>query len=137
MSNPKKSLPVTTTRSVLVIIVASANSESSINPYLKASNQSKWSETGEFRYRRCIHAVSLLENGNVIVTGAGSGYYLHTTELFHSSTRNWTNGAMSNDGRGLNDDFAYSNTAELYDPMTGTWKFVASMPSPARLHAIV
>ena len=79
-----------------------------------------------------MHAVSLLKNGNVVVTGVGSGYYLNNTELFHPYTWNWTNGATLDDGRymhaavtlqngkvlvlgGINDALAYSNTAELYD----------------------
>lgn len=83
------------------------------------------------------HAISVLSNGNVLVSGghtSNSGdMYLNSTELYNSSTGIWTTASDMNfvrmmhaatvlvDGKvlvtgGYNTQDGYLNVSELYDP---------------------
>jgi Kelch motif/Galactose oxidase, central domain len=65
-----------------------------------------WSATGNLSVARASHKATLLADGKVLVTGGGSG----------------------------KDYWAGLDTAELYDPFTGTWRPTGTMNSPRSLH---
>lgn len=64
-----------------------------------------WSNTGPMKSRRLLHSATLLPNGNVLVAG------------------------------GADVGFPYSllSSAEIYDPLTGTWNWTGAMRTP-RFH---
>ena len=66
---------------------------------------SGWSHTGCLNEARAGHTATLLPNGKVLVVGGGP-----------------------------NDPYDWTNTAELYDPATGTWCYTASPSTPRRGH---
>src|ERR1035441_7015469 len=100
----------------------------------------RWTATGALKYGRYQHTATLLQNGKVLVAG-GTGYSPTTAaELYDPASRTWTTtGAMSTaraqhtatllpDGRvltaGGGSTFGLpppGPSAELYDPVTGTW----------------
>ena len=112
-----------------------------------------WKSTGNMALARGEHTATLLPNGNVLVAGGlGNGNSqignscTATAELFNRSTGQWTStGSMTvprgnhtatllPDGKVLvagglcSGGFIYpTNSAELYDPSTGTWKAAANM----------
>jgi len=117
-----------------------------------------WSyTTGNMSVARSDVTLTLLNNGKVLVaggaTGAGEGgTSLNSAELYDPSTGTFSltgnmtgaradhSAALLNDGRvlvagGRLDDtslagFHYLNTAEIYDPVTGTWSPTGSMATP-------
>jgi N-acetylneuraminic acid mutarotase len=112
-----------------------------------------WSFTGGLNVARRDHAMTLLPNGKVLVTGgldAADGL-LSSAELYDPATGTWTLAAgMSTarvshtatslgDGKvlvvgGLESDPVGAASAELYDPATGTWSTTGGMTSPRRWH---
>ncbi|NOT54729.1 MAG: hypothetical protein HOP18_09015, partial [Deltaproteobacteria bacterium] len=65
-----------------------------------------WSFTGSMKIPRGFHTATLLKNGKVLVVG-GSNY---------------------------SPQLAYLSSAELYDPVTGTWSLTGSMSVPRQWH---
>ena len=105
-----------------------------------------WTNTGSLNTGRVYHTATLLSNGQVLVVGGlHSSTYLASAELYDPTTGLWTftgslktaryshtatllpNGQVlvtgGNGAGGLGD---YLNTAELYDPTTGTWTYTAT-----------
>ena len=113
----------------------------------------KWTSTGSMALARGEHTATLLPNGDVLVAGGltnGNSQIgtscTATAELFNRSTGEWTStGSMTlprgnhaatllPDGKVLvagglcSGGFIYpDNSAEVYDPSTGTWKATRSM----------
>jgi N-acetylneuraminic acid mutarotase len=113
----------------------------------------KWAVSGSMTTARGSHTATLLPNGEVLAAGGvgnGSSPFapscIATAELYNPSTGQWTaTGSMSkprgnhtatllNDGSVLiaggfcNGGFTYpDNSAELYNPTTGTWKATGNM----------
>lgn len=98
---------------------------------------------------RARHTLSLLHSGKVLLAGGGDA----RCELFDPGTRAWTmTGALSahrsahsatvlGDGRvlvaggtDLTSGTSSLDTAELYDPLRGTWQPAAKLPAPRTGH---
>ena len=95
---------------------------------------------------RAAHTASMLTNGKVLVSGGYGNNYLNSAELYDPSSRNldsyWqhdlldeishtasvlTNGKVLVAGGYGVSNFSYMNSAELYDPSTGTWTATGNM----------
>jgi len=137
------------------VLVAGGGNASGFLPTAELYNPAtgKWTATGLMTTARGSHTATLLPNGEVLVAGGvsnGSSPWSNscatTAELYNPSTGQWTTtGSMTktrashtatllNDGSVLvagglcNGGGAYAdNSAELYDPSTGTWKATGSM----------
>ena len=120
-----------------------------------------WTPTGSMVEGRGYHTATLLPDGRVLVTGGRSnnsstGHALSSAELFDPVTGTWTPTASMSRGRayhtatllpdgrvlvagagidGVRVDVA--DTAELYDPATGTWTPTGSMTVPRAGQAAV
>ncbi len=140
-----------------VLVAGGAPSESnggalaSAELYDPATNT--WSFTGGLNGARRDHAMSLLPNGKVLVTGgidAAEGL-LSSAELYDPATGTWTlvagmsTARVSHTATSLGDgkvlvvggserDPVGAASAELYDPATGTWSTTGGMTSPRRWH---
>jgi N-acetylneuraminic acid mutarotase len=113
-----------------------------------------WSSTGSLNTPRVYHTATLLPNGKVLVAGGFDGglfdrnHALNSAELYDPATGTWSStgnlntvrlahtatllpggkvlvagGSADNDSRTNNN----LNTAELYDPATGTWSIAANL----------
>jgi hypothetical protein len=117
-----------------------------------------WSVTGSLNTARFWHTATLLPDGRVLV--AGGGRNLNTAELYDPNTGTWSITASLNTGRyrhtatplpdgkvlvtGGFTGFSTSgrcpcidfvtNSAELYDPATGTWGVTGNLNAERGLH---
>src|SRR5438309_3376082 len=112
-----------------------------------------WSYTGNLNTARWAHTATRLPNGNVLVAG-GRGrdvYFLKSAELFDPGAGTWSTSDNLNTTRGEHtatllpngkvlvaggkgncvssgcSAFPVLNSAELYDPSTGTWSSTGSL----------
>ncbi|MFC1727828.1 kelch repeat-containing protein, partial [Patescibacteria group bacterium] len=100
-----------------------------------------WAETGnllggEIYGDRTDHAATLLNNGQVLVAGGISDYYISSSQLYDPGTGTWREtGNLINDRRDhtltllhngkvllVGDSTDELSACELYDPVTGTWE---------------
>src|SRR5260370_4224785 len=113
-----------------------------------------WTSTGNLNTARAVHTTTLLPNGKVLVVGGGfdfpnsSGSFLKSAELYDTATGTWSYTGSLNTAR-----FGHSatllpngkvlvagsenncsgvnclnlNSAELYDPGTGTWSITGNL----------
>ena len=115
-----------------------------------------WSSTGSLSVSRTGATAVLLPNGKVLVAGGvsggccGTGFFTNTAELYDPETGSWTptgnmatarsfsnyerakllpNGKVLVAGEQTTGNVMLA-TAELYDPVTGTWSFTGSMATP-------
>ena len=123
----------------------------------------KWSFASNMSQARILHSVTLLKNGKVLVAGGGNGGYPNLTvvasaELFDPSSGKWTStnpmknarsfhtatmlpsGKVLTAGGARRDPFNplydYSlDSAEIYDPSTGTWTPTGSLTKARYMHA--
>jgi len=137
------------------VLVAGGGNATGFLPSAELYNSAtgKWSVSGSMTSARGGHTATLLANGEVLVAGGisnGSSPWspscTATAELYNPFTGQWTTtGSMTkprgnhtatllNDGTVLvagglcNGGFTYpDNSAELYDPSTGTWKATGNM----------
>jgi hypothetical protein len=114
-----------------------------------------FSATGSMNYARYIHTATLLPNGKVLVAGGDTavGIATATAELYDPTTgefsvtgslavaRDAHTATLLNNGKvlltgGLNANAGgiATATAELYDPVTGTFTATASMSGPREAH---
>jgi hypothetical protein len=120
----------------------------------------QWTPTGSMTVPRCVHTATLLDSGNVLVTG-GIDWITEevreTAEIYDAKTGRWAQrGKMHTprfnhravklpDGRVLvtggirayPDESQVVGSAEIYDPKTGAWRETAPMHSPRCSHAAV
>jgi hypothetical protein len=123
-----------------------------------AQSSGTWTSTGSLNTARTAHTATLLQNGQVLVTGGedASRNFLTSSELYNPATGKWTvtgntatprldhtatllpNGEVLVAGGylGVNSQYQplYTATAELYNPSTGTWKATGSMTVPRAFH---
>jgi Galactose oxidase, central domain/Domain of unknown function (DUF4214) len=118
-----------------------------------------WTSTGNLNNDHHNHTATLLPNGNVLVAAgascfSGYCYGSNSTELYDQAKRTWSISGALNDARaghtatllpngkvlvagGFNDDGEYStslNSAELYDPATGTWTGTGNLSTARNGH---
>src|SRR2546423_1611214 len=105
-----------------------------------------WTITGNLNTARFLHAVTLLPNGMVLITGGLDNTFNATrsAELYDSASGSWTATANLNTARYEHTDTLLANgkvlvaggsdssgnastSAELYDPVTGTWTVTGSL----------
>jgi N-acetylneuraminic acid mutarotase len=122
----------------------------------KTASSGTFTLTGSLNVARYNHTATLLQNGDVLVTGGlgVNGIYtsLASAELYNPSKSRWTlTGSMSvgrtaftatllANGKLLvagGSDYQIScyATAELYDPSNGQWALTGSMTQPRCLHS--
>lgn len=104
--------------------------------------QPHWVVTGSLNIARSHHTATLLQNGKVLVAGGRGTGVLDSAELYDHATGTWTvtghmamprighTATLLSDGRVLvaggdtsdaPPNFGRTDTAEIYDPATGTW----------------
>jgi|GEM_PF-6576510 len=118
-----------------------------------------WTPTGTLRRSRANHTATLLPNGKVLIAGGfssdpGAGF-LNSAELYDPATGSWTLTGSLNKARahhtatllpngkvlvvgGLNANGSSSEiikSAELYDPVTGTWTLTGELITARYRHA--
>ena len=113
-----------------------------------------WTPTGSMYTGRSNHTATLLADGRVLVAGGyGASGFLNSAEIYDPTSGTWSvTGSMSegraghtafllNNGKvlaaagmyqGSGDTFGKSS-AELYDPVSGTWSITGSLGT-ARMH---
>lgn len=112
-----------------------------------------WSATGSMSTGRMDHTATILADGRVLVAGGGLSRYgtpLASAELYDPATGNWAvTGSMSvaryfhaasrlpdqsvvvtGGERSYFDTNYQTSSVESYDPLSGTWRALASMNSP-------
>ncbi len=110
-----------------------------------------WSITGNLNTERFAHTATLLSSGKVLVAGSFTGTgFLNSVELYDPATGTWSSTGNLNTVRalhtatllangqvlvagGVNDigkPFNTLNSAELYDPATGTWSVTGKLNMP-------
>jgi N-acetylneuraminic acid mutarotase len=123
-----------------VLVAGGANNTSGTlsSAELYDSTLGVWSTTGALNNKREVHTATLLPNGNVLVVGGfdGTFSYLSSAELYVPTNGTWTTIAVTNtpleyhtatllpNGKvliaGGYDGISSTNSAELYDPGSGT-----------------
>jgi len=116
-----------------------------------------WTSTPPMQTRRALHSAALLGNGKVLVAGGRScdspppaacdfNFRTNTAELYDPATNSWsptgslvaprhtTSAVVLENGRVLipagfsaPDTHDTSNTADLYNPVTGTWSLTGNL----------
>ena len=102
---------------------------------------------------RIEHTATLLPDGKVLVAGGRNSAVLNSTELYDTVTRTWSRTGSLNRSRTLHTavllpngkvlvtggftssgppDFGITYTAELYDPVSGTWSYAADLDRQPR-----
>jgi len=109
--------------------------------------------TGSLNTARDSHTATLLSNGKVLVAGGVGGAYLTSAELYDPASGTWTATGSLNTARGqhtatllpdgkvlvaggtLNSNGNNSlASAELYDPVSGTWTATGSLTTARFVH---
>lgn len=124
------------------------------------SSTGRWATTGNMNAMRYVHTASVLANGKVLVVGGLASNrnnisMLNSAELYDPITGHWsltgnitvarywhtmsilTNGKVLITG-GVDvivGNTKPSNTAELYDPSTGSWTMTGNMTTARHSHA--
>jgi Tol biopolymer transport system component len=116
-----------------------------------------WSATGNLNTERALHTSTLLLNGHVLVAGGvgdfGDGRVTNSAELYDPATGTWSNTGTLNTGRDFHTATPLpggkvliaagffvagfpniTDSAELYNPVTGTWSHTTSLNSGRRFH---
>ncbi|WP_295585641.1 kelch repeat-containing protein [uncultured Lamprocystis sp.] len=112
-----------------------------------------WAATGQMTAARDLHTATLLPSGKVLVVGGEDRMYAQAAELYTPETGTWAAtdsmptprwghtatllpngkvlvaGGHCNCGGGSGD---YLASALLYEPATGTWSEIDSIPGPGR-----
>ena len=119
-----------------------------------------WSPTGPMTTPRFFHKATLLPSGKVLVTGGfkdEAGGALASAEIYDPATGNWTaiapmtfrrgrhTAVLMSSGKVLitggltnnNDTTSALDSAELYDPASGTWSSAGTMTGKRAQHIAV
>src|SRR5205807_8010904 len=135
------------------LAVAALNKSVAETPAWKATatQSGTWTATGSMNFARIVFTATLLTNGKVLVAGGFDGTAtLSSAELYDPATGLWTpTGSMTTprlghtatllqDGRvlvaggtiGCGCSCSALASAELYDPITGTWTLTGNMNTP-------
>ncbi len=115
-----------------------------------------WSSTGSLNVPRSGHTLTMLPNGNVLLSGGGGQHLpiaLNTAELYNPATGRWSytgsllkrrweetvtllsSGQVLVAGGGHPGRTKVFNSAELYHPATGKWNTTASLNTARRFHS--
>jgi len=141
---------------VILVVLVSMVISPTVNPgYASKVSSNDWTYTGDLSDAHWKGTATLLQNGQVLVTGGiGISGVTASAELYDPATGTWSSpGAMNTarqhhtatllpDGRVLvaggnpPDQQAFSS-AELYDPVTGTWSYTGSMNQARVFHSAV
>lgn len=120
----------------------------------------KWNATGSLNVPHAGHTATLLKDGKVLIAGGTDDLdrNLNTVELYDPQTGTWSITGSLNAVRGghkailLNngkvlvaagiektgfDDYINLDTAELYDPDTGTWRVTGSLNNAAEYNSAI
>jgi N-acetylneuraminic acid mutarotase len=124
---------------------------------LPSASAQTFTPTGSLNVARAGHQATLLVDGHVLVTGGydASGNAVAQAELFDPGSGTWTltgrnvfgrlehTATLLQDGRvlvaggvGALSACTPAGTAELYDPLTGSWSVTSSLLAPATSGAI-
>jgi N-acetylneuraminic acid mutarotase len=118
-----------------------------------------WTTTSSMGAERYLHTATLLQNGKVLVTAGGgtrsASGLSNSAELYNPATGTWANASSMSTPRfehtatllpngkvlvtgGSSGKFTHGtttlNSAELYNPQTGTWSITGSMNTARRNH---
>ncbi len=113
-----------------------------------------WSATGSLNVGRYEHTATLLRDGRVLVAGGdGDSGANPTAEIYDPATGTWTPTGSLNEarishtatllqdgrvliagGRDSSNPLLASASAEIYDPVTGTWTLAGSLTGARYLH---
>jgi N-acetylneuraminic acid mutarotase len=101
----------------------------------------KWQMTGSLNHARAQHTATLLADGRVLVAGGVDSADLDSAEIYDPRTAVWSETGNLNTARvfqsatllpsgkvliiGGSGDYDRTRTAELYDPVSGTWSYAA------------
>jgi len=139
---------------ILILVGLISAATPAVSPARLASAQvvgPSWSYTGNLNFARAVHTATLLPNGKVLVVGGRdfNGGVLNSAELYDPSTGMWSNTGNLNTSRfahaaallpngkvlviggyGVSHPLNILNSAELYDPATGTWSITGNLNTP-------
>ncbi len=116
-----------------------------------------WTPTGALNSGRFVHTATLLPDGKVLVAGGRAGLFaVASAELYDPASGSWTPTGSLNSGRYSHTATLLSNgkvlvaggfiftptmsggyaitSAELYDPVSGTWTTTGSLDQPRYHH---
>ncbi|MBA3723848.1 MAG: hypothetical protein H0W89_03050 [Candidatus Levybacteria bacterium] len=119
---------------------------------------SGWVNKGDLNVQRYLHTATVLSDGKVLVVcGGRNGTPIRQSEIFDPTTGNWTNSNNTLLSRryhtadlvrvseiteetnvliaGGIGGTEITNTAELYNPLSNTWKYASNMKNARLFHA--
>lgn len=144
---------------ITILALASLMSTAALMPIRPARAHmagGSWTITGSLGVARQGHTATLLKNGKVLVAGGISEGFLSSAELYDPATGTWSyTGSLNKprsfctatplpDGKVLvvggftnnnPPDFGITNTAELYDPSSGTWSLTGNLGDDRAWHS--
>ena len=120
---------------VVLIILISASS------MINAQNYGSWSEIDSMNIARVRHAMVVLPNGNILVSGSEADSIQSSAEIYDISTGNWRytnpmniprayhNLVLLKTGKVLAIAGYKERSCELFDPVSKTWSMTDSIPT--------
>ncbi|MEJ8815899.1 kelch repeat-containing protein [Variovorax ureilyticus] len=139
------------------VLVAAGNRKQALSSAeLYDPSANSWTRTGNLARSRQAHSATLLPDGRVLVAGGfgtGGGNALSSAELYDPIRGSWSQtgslgqqrdsqtATLLRDGRvlvaggeGQGGSLGALSSAELYDPVTGTWSLTGSLGQPRKQH---
>lgn len=153
MNNARHAHTATLLRNGIVLVTGGTNQQPLASAEIYMPRKGIWKSTGTLNTSRALHTATLLQNGKVLVAGgcntAACDNAITSAEVYDPATGIWTTtGSLNNgryghiavllrDGRVLvaggsrdwQDVPRNLASAEIYDPMTGSWSTTGSMAS--------